>query len=91
MTQNNIVIKDDCTTCGSPVEMGSIIDNQDLDLTIKLEKPDIDSQWQQMSEQLTQRFPEARMKILEHTSHYQVVISFSCGVEKILYQLEMLR
>lgn len=86
---NQEQVNDTCTDCGSFVDIGTVIDEHDNQLIIKLSGQQAQAEASRLIDTASARFEQVN-HTLEQSSDTDLVVTltFDVAVEKMLFQLE---
>lgn len=81
-------VNDTCTDCGSFVDIGAVIDEQDtaLELTFTGAQAEVDAT--NMLERAQARFSQTQGNIVPNNAGATLTLVFDVSVEKMIFQLE---
>ena len=74
-----------CPTCSSAAEVNSVIDNEDLQLTLIFDGAEALAQARSKCSDIEHRFPEAQTALVEQGANVDMNVTFSCGAEKVIF------
>ncbi|MCH1930926.1 YfcZ/YiiS family protein [Shewanella sp. A25] len=86
--EQSVLVNDTCTDCGSYVDIGAVIDEQDtlLELDFDGESAEVDAN--RIVERATARFPNTQAQTEMMDQNVLVKLNFEVSVEKMIFQLE---
>lgn len=86
MSKDNSILTDvSCPSCCSVAELLTVVDNDDLLVTIEFCGPDALSLAAARCSEVEHRFPDAQVAVTEQGDAARLDIEFSCGAEKIIF------
>ncbi|QIR14516.1 DUF406 family protein [Shewanella aestuarii] len=81
-------VNDTCTDCGSFVDIGAVIDENDNVLNLIFNGENAEKEAQLVVEKAKNRFDKVDAVINKNDNKVDVVLTFSVTVEKMLFQME---
>lgn len=81
-------VNDTCTDCGSFVDIGAVIDENDNVLNLIFNGENAEKEAQLVVEKAKNRFDKVDAVINQNDNKVDVVLTFSVTVEKMLFQME---
>ncbi|MGE6569960.1 DUF406 family protein [Shewanella vesiculosa] len=86
--QQQGLVSDSCTECGSYVDIGAVVEAEDTLLVLIFAGDDALSQAQAMQEIAQQRFADTKAVIIDADNTIELKLDFAFSVEKMIFQLE---
>ncbi|MCL1121167.1 YfcZ/YiiS family protein [Shewanella seohaensis] len=81
-------VNDTCTDCGSFVDIGAVIDEQDTVLELSFAGAEAEVEATKMLERAQARFSQAQGNIVQDEVGVTLKLVFDVSVEKMIFQLE---
>jgi uncharacterized protein YfcZ (UPF0381/DUF406 family) len=81
-------VKDSCDTCGSFVDIGTVIEAQDTELMINLKGANAKQDAQLLVDKATARFKSVKASMKASDEGVILALNFEYTVEKMIFQLE---
>ena len=81
-------VNDTCNTCGSFVDIGAVIEENDTELRLTFTGDDAVNQAGQISQLAKSRFSDTQVTINKVNDDIELVLVFSVTAEKMIFQLE---
>lgn len=81
-------VNDTCNTCGSFVDIGAVIEENDTELRLTFTGDDAVNQVEQISQLAKSRFSDTQVTINKRNDDIELVLIFSVTAEKMIFQLE---
>ena len=88
ITKQDVQVSDSCNDCGSFVDIGTVIDEQDTQLILQVEGETALADAQAIIEKAETRFDSVNTRFDETDNHITVFIDFEFTAEKMIFQLE---
>ncbi len=88
ITKQDVQVSDSCNDCGSFVDIGTVIDEQDTQLILQVEGETALADAQAIIEKAETRFDSVNTRFDETDDHITVFIEFEFTAEKMIFQLE---
>ncbi|MCC4831726.1 DUF406 family protein [Shewanella sp. 1_MG-2023] len=88
ITKQDVQVSDSCNDCGSFVDIGTVIDEQDTQLILQVEGETALADAQAIIEKAETRFDSVNTRFDETDNHITVFIEFEFTAEKMIFQLE---
>ncbi|QYJ80595.1 DUF406 family protein [Shewanella acanthi] len=86
--EQSLLVNDTCTDCGSFVDIGAVIDEQDTMLELQFYGESAATDANRIVELATTRFPNTQSQTETVNQNVQVKLTFEVSVEKMIFQLE---
>lgn len=81
-------VNDTCTDCGSFVDIGAVIGEDDTELLLTFGGDDAFEQARALQEKAVARFSEVHYEIAETVDGVVLKLNFDVAAEKMIFQLE---
>ncbi|MCW3173856.1 YfcZ/YiiS family protein [Shewanella subflava] len=81
-------VNDTCSDCGSFVDIGTVIDEHDTELTLVFNGENAKNDAQNIANKATERFEHVIIHMTDLENSIKLTMTFSVTVEKMLFQLE---
>ena len=81
-------VNDTCSDCGSFVDIGTVIDEHDTELTLVFNGENAKNDAQNIANKATERFEHVIIDMTDLENSIKLTMTFSVTVEKMLFQLE---
>lgn len=81
-------VNDTCTHCGSFVDIGAVIEEDDTVLVVNCTGETAKSDAEALAKKAQTRFNDARYDITENNNNVTLTIHFSVSAEKMIFQLQ---
>ena len=88
ITKQEVQVSDSCNDCGSFVDIGTVIDEQDTQLILQINGETAKSDAESIIEKAQTRFESVKTSFDETDTHITVFIEFEFTAEKMIFQLE---
>ncbi|GIU53204.1 MULTISPECIES: DUF406 family protein [Shewanella] len=88
ITKQEVQVSDSCNDCGSFVDIGTVIDEQDTHLILQVEGENADVDTQNIIQKAQQRFESVKTSFDKSDKHYTIFLEFEFTAEKMIFQLE---
>lgn len=83
-----VTVNDTCTDCGSFVDIGAVIDEQDTVLELSFAGAEAEVEATKMLERAQARFSQTQGNIVQDEASVTLKLVFDVSVEKMIFQLE---
>ncbi|MCL2919307.1 DUF406 family protein [Shewanella litorisediminis] len=87
-TNQSSSVNDTCTDCGSFVDIGAVIGEEDTVLTLELSGEDADVRAQYLLDLAVTRFGDVTGQIDPTDAGFRLRLNFDVAAEKMIFQLE---
>lgn len=81
-------IHDTCTHCGSFVDIGAVIEENDTQLVVNFVGDTAKSDAEQLAQKASQKFKHVQSSITETEDGVDLALIFSVSAEKMIFQLQ---
>ncbi|WP_144208115.1 DUF406 family protein [Shewanella donghaensis] len=88
ITKQDVQVSDNCNDCGSFVDIGTVIDEQDTQLILQIDGDDSASVAEELINTAKARFDNVKATTKASEQHILLFLDFSFTVEKMIFQLE---
>ncbi|QSX35144.1 DUF406 family protein [Shewanella avicenniae] len=82
------LVNDTCAECGSYVDIGAVIEENDTLLKVDFVGESATQQAQALGEQACTRFEDAQYQVVTTAEGAQLLVTFGCSAEKMIFQLQ---
>ncbi|WP_282168109.1 DUF406 family protein [Shewanella japonica] len=88
ITQQEVQVSDSCNDCGSFVDIGTVIDEQDTRLILKITGDAVAEEAEDIITKAKTRFDSVKVNSEQAETDITVIIDFEFTAEKMIFQLE---
>ncbi|MCL1065578.1 YfcZ/YiiS family protein [Shewanella olleyana] len=88
ITKQEVQVSDSCNDCGSFVDIGTVIDEQDTQLILQVEGDNAAADAESIINKAKTRFDNVNTRLDKTETHLTVFIDFEFTAEKMIFQLE---
>ncbi|WP_153913178.1 DUF406 family protein [Shewanella sp. TC10] len=88
ITKQEVQVSDSCNDCGSFVDIGTVIDEQDTQLILQVEGSTAADDAESIINKAKARFDNVNTRLDKTATHLTVFIDFEFTAEKMIFQLE---
>ena len=86
--QESSLVNETCNDCGSYVDIGAVIDENDTVLLICFTGTDAQKKAELIAVKATNRFDHVQSEIKKEGEKFNLLIQFAFSAEKMIFQLE---
>ncbi|QSX38862.1 DUF406 family protein [Shewanella sedimentimangrovi] len=86
--QQSSTINDTCNDCGSFVDIGTVLDEQDTCMTLSFSGVDAEVKAKELATLALARFPGCRAQLETEANGCRLVLQFDVSAEKLIFALD---